>query len=197
MIRQGEREDSVFLLLEGMVKVTMVQPDGTGLLLALRGHGESLGELSALSGLPRSATVMPSTGRCLTRVLTSAQFRLLVKSMDLEQVLWRHLVRRQTESDSLRAEMASLTARQRLAATLLRLAQLMGSGSESAPRSARRSVVVRLGLSQRELGDSIGLSRAAVAEEFKRLRGLGVIRTGREFVAIADVDRLQAIAQAE
>ncbi|MFC3521939.1 Crp/Fnr family transcriptional regulator [Streptomonospora nanhaiensis] len=194
VIRQGDRDGSVFLLLEGTVKVTMVREDGTGLLLALRGPGESLGEFSALSGLPRSATVMPSSGRCRTRVLTSEQFRLLVKSMRLEQALWEHVVQRQTESESLRAEMAALPAGQRLAATLLRLAQLVGSDVEHVA-STRRSVVVRLGLSQRELGDSIGLSRAAVANEFRQLRRLDVVRTGREYVVIRNVARLKAVAE--
>jgi CRP-like cAMP-binding protein len=194
-IRQGDRENCVFLLVSGVVKVTMVRADGTGLLLAVRGPGESLGEMSALSGLAHTATITAASGSCLTSVLTCMQFRLLVRSMELERVLWEHLVQRQSESDSLRAEMASLPARQRLAATLLRLAQLMGTDVVPVRAAHRRSVVVRFGLSQRELGDSIGMSRAAVTAEFKRLRALDVIRTGREYVAIQDLDRLRRMAE--
>lgn len=194
IIRQGERESTVFLLAAGTVKVTMVRPDGSEVLISVRGAGEALGEMSALSGLPRTATVSASGGTCLTRVLTSAQFRLLVKSLDVERELWEHVVLRQTESDSLRAEMAALPARRRLAATLLRLATVMGSDTGPTPGTGGRGVTLRLGLSQRELGESIGLSRAAVAAEYNRLRALRTIDTGREYVVIHDIERLRALA---
>ncbi|MCY9786026.1 Crp/Fnr family transcriptional regulator [Nocardiopsis sp. EMB25] len=202
ILRQGERGDAVFMLAEGAVKVMMVRPEGTESLIALRGVGEALGEFAALSGLPRTVTVLAS-GPCLTRVLSGPQFRLLAKRMDLERVLWEHIVTRQQESDSLRAEMAGLPSGQRLAATLLRLARAMGSdiGARMGPdgggerEGVHRGAVLELGLTQRELGDSIGLSRASIAAEFSRLRALGVISTGRRFIAIRDVERLGRLAE--
>lgn len=197
IIRQGERDGAVFLLTEGLVKISMVRADGVEALLTLRGPGESLGELGALSGLPRTVTVVAS-GTCRTRVLTGAQFRLLTRSTGVEDALWEHVVLRQSESDSLRAEMAALPSGQRLAAALLRLAALVGAEIPPAsppPPGRPKSVMLRLGLSQREMGDLIGLSRGAVAGEFARLRGLGILRTGRQYVAVRDLDRLVRIAE--
>lgn len=202
IIRQGDRDSTVFMLVEGTVKVFTVRPDGTETLLALRGPGESLGEFSALSGLPRTATVTASGGPCLTRVLSSAQFRRLVRTLGLESTLWEHVVLRQSESEALRAEMAALPSGRRLATALLRLASLLGTDTVSWPDPAGsdsgavpRGTVLKLGLSQRELGDWIGLSRASVAAEFSRLRSLGIIRTGRQYVAVHDVERLRHIAE--
>ncbi|WP_017593959.1 Crp/Fnr family transcriptional regulator [Nocardiopsis potens] len=196
IVRQGERGDAVYMLAEGTVKVSMVRADGTEALLALRGPGEALGELSALSGLARTATVAASGGPCLTRVLSGPQFRLLVKSMALEGALWEHVVLRQSESDSLRAEMAALPAGQRLAALLLRLASLLGADTVPGGGGGR-GTVLRFGLTQQELGDSIGLSRTSVAAEFARLRSMGVISTGRQYIAVRDVRRLHRVAVGE
>ncbi|GAA1104563.1 Crp/Fnr family transcriptional regulator [Nocardiopsis composta] len=198
IVRQGERGDAVYMLAEGTVKVSMVRTDGTEALLALRGPGEALGELSALSGLARTATVTASGGPCLTRVLSGPQFRLLVKTMALEGALWEHVVLRQSESDSLRAEMAALPAGQRLAALLLRLAALLGADiAPGDPGSGGHGTVLRFGLTQQELGDSIGLSRTSVAAEFARLRSMGVISTGRQYIAVRDVRRLRRVAVGE
>ncbi|GAA3753686.1 Crp/Fnr family transcriptional regulator [Salinactinospora qingdaonensis] len=198
IIHQGDRDRTVFLLVEGTVKVSMVHPDGAEVLLAVRGPGESLGELAALSGLSRTATVTALGGPCLTRVLTSEQFRLLARSMGLEGVLWQHVVSRQSESDSLRAEMMALPSGQRLAATLLRLVDLVGGDIDSATfpsgENGRRGAMLRLGLSQEELGKSVGLSRTAMATGFTKLRSLNVVRTGRQYISILDVDRLRQLA---
>lgn len=203
IVRQGEKDDTVFMLAEGMVKVSMVRSDGTESLMALRGAGEAIGEFAALAGLPRTATVTASGGPCLTRAMSGFQFRLLVKGQDLERALWEHIVTRQQESESLRSEMAALPSGQRLAVTLLRLASLLGSdiGTRAAPggegAGVLRGTVLRFGLTQRELGDSIRLSRASIAAEFGRLRALGVISTGRRFITIRDVERLRRLAEGE
>ncbi|GAA1785500.1 Crp/Fnr family transcriptional regulator [Streptomonospora arabica] len=197
IISQGDRDTAVFLLASGTVKITTVRPDGEQVLLALRGPGEALGELSALSGLPRTATVVAAGGACLTRVLSSDRFRALAREMGTEGALWQHVVTRQAESEALRAEMATLPSAQRLAAMLLRTVALIGHDVDPAPagHGGRHAVTIRLGLSQRELGDSVGLSRTSVAAEFARLRSIGVVRTGRRFVAILDVGRLREIAE--
>ncbi|MDA0563850.1 Crp/Fnr family transcriptional regulator [Streptomonospora sp. S1-112] len=197
IVRQGDRDTAVFLLVEGTVKVTALRPDGEHVLLALRGPGEALGEFSALSGLPRTATVTASGGGCLTRTLSSARFRHVARRLGVEDALWQHAVLRQTESESMRAEIMTLPSAQRLSAMLLRLCALIGHEVDAAPDqdAGRRAVTLRLGLSQRELGYSVGLSRTSVAAEFARLRALGVVRTGRRYVAVLDVERLRKLAE--
>ena len=53
---EGEGAQRVWVVLSGLVKVTSLHPDGNELLLAIRGPGELIGELSALDDQPRSAT---------------------------------------------------------------------------------------------------------------------------------------------
>ncbi|TDQ46566.1 Crp/Fnr family transcriptional regulator [Actinorugispora endophytica] len=199
LLRQGEPGRTVHLLLSGQVKVSLLRPDGALALLALRGRGEALGEMSVVTGQPRTTTVTALRG-CRTSVLPAERFVSLISGMELYPFLTRHLVARQKESDERRAEQTSLPAGRLLAMALLRLAELGGEETAevtSDPRGPRRGMVLRLGLAQKELGELVGLSRTAVALEFTRFRERGLVRTGRRFVAILDMAGLEAIAHGE
>jgi CRP/FNR family cyclic AMP-dependent transcriptional regulator len=57
IFEQGGTADRVFLLRAGRVRVSAAAGDGEELVLAERGPGELLGELSGIDGGPRSASV--------------------------------------------------------------------------------------------------------------------------------------------
>ena len=57
IFEEGGTADCVLLVRAGRVRVTAVAGDGEELLLAARGTGELLGELSGIDGQPRSASV--------------------------------------------------------------------------------------------------------------------------------------------
>ena len=59
IVRQGEREDIVYLVLTGRVRVTQARGDtASEVIVAELGPGEVFGELAALEAQPRSATVL-------------------------------------------------------------------------------------------------------------------------------------------
>ncbi|MEV0568535.1 cyclic nucleotide-binding domain-containing protein [Dactylosporangium sp. NPDC050588] len=57
MCHQGENPDWAALLHSGHVKVRAHTPDGNDVVLAICGPDTRIGDVSALDGLPRSATV--------------------------------------------------------------------------------------------------------------------------------------------
>jgi hypothetical protein len=57
LFHERQLSDRVMLLLEGRVKIASASEDGREAVLAFRGPGEVLGELSAIDGQPRSASV--------------------------------------------------------------------------------------------------------------------------------------------
>ncbi len=57
ILTEGERAGSLFLLTAGAVKVFVRNPAGHNLLLDSLGEGDFFGEISSLSGQPRTATV--------------------------------------------------------------------------------------------------------------------------------------------
>src|SRR2546423_11740593 len=57
VFHEGGGSDEVVVVLSGRVKVSTVTGDGKEAVLAFRGPGDLLGELSAIDGEQRSATV--------------------------------------------------------------------------------------------------------------------------------------------
>jgi small-conductance mechanosensitive channel len=60
LVREGEQSASMFVLAEGLLEVTVAK-DGAALSLARLEPGEFAGEMSLLTGEPRSATIAAST----------------------------------------------------------------------------------------------------------------------------------------
>src|SRR5882762_9774563 len=58
MFGEGDTSDWVALLLTGRVKLSSFTQDGREAVIGIAGHGELLGELSAVDGEPRSATAI-------------------------------------------------------------------------------------------------------------------------------------------
>jgi CRP-like cAMP-binding protein len=180
-MRQGEPATHVLLLVAGRVKVVRTSRDGNVLVLAVRGPGEILGDISVLGGESRSATVI-AVDPCETRFIPADRFLVLVRSLGMQTQLLRHAMSRIREGEAWRAEIAALPAGPRLVRTLLRLA------------TPGPAMPVDVGLDQTEVGQAAGLSRSTVAVELARLRHQGVIATGRRRIVITDLARLRALA---
>jgi CRP/FNR family transcriptional regulator, cyclic AMP receptor protein len=184
LLRQGDAATHVLILVSGRVKALRTAPDGSVLVLAVRGPGEIIGDITVLGGGTRSATVI-AVDRCETRIVPADRFILLVRSLRLEVQIFGRAMARILEGDAWRAELASLPAAPRLARTLLRLAVPSPGGPPD------------VNLDQAELGQAAGLARSTVAAELARLRAQRIVKTSRRRVVIIDATRLQAIAQSD
>jgi CRP/FNR family cyclic AMP-dependent transcriptional regulator len=181
LLRQGELPTHVLCLVTGRVKIVRVSPDGSVLVLAVRGPGEILGDISVLGGEGRSASVI-AIDPCETRTIPADRFLLLVRSLGLESELLRHAMSRIREGEAWRAEIAALPAGPRIVRTLLRLA------------TPGPAMPVNVGLDQTELGQAVGLARSTVAAELARLREQGLISTSRRRIIIINLVGLRALA---
>ena len=65
---QGQEGDSLFAVVEGTVEVFLRREDGTDVDLGRRSNGTVLGEMSLLTGAPRSATVRAVDGALVYEV---------------------------------------------------------------------------------------------------------------------------------
>ncbi|OLT14541.1 hypothetical protein BJF79_18935 [Actinomadura sp. CNU-125] len=178
LLRQGDAATHVLVLVAGRVKVLLTSADGDVLLLAVRGPGEVLGDVSVLGGDGRSASVV-AVEPCTTRAITAERFRELVREESLDGFFLRHTMARLREGEAWRAELAALPAGPRLARALLRFADERGD-------------VV---LGQAELGQATGLSRSTVAAELARMRDAGLVSTAHRRVAVGDRPGLHELAE--
>lgn len=61
LVREGEEGRSMFLIEDGTVEVVTTDPSGASVVLAHLGPGDFFGEVSVLTGRPRTATVVATT----------------------------------------------------------------------------------------------------------------------------------------
>ncbi len=110
IVRQGASGESLFVLLQGHVEVTARSGDGPSTRLATLNAGDYFGEMSLLTGAPRSATV---TALEETRVLeiSKASFaRIMSMRPELVTTLGNALQARMADRDAVLASARKETA---------------------------------------------------------------------------------------
>jgi CRP/FNR family transcriptional regulator, cyclic AMP receptor protein len=162
----------VLLLRSGRVKVSAATPGGRRLLLAFRGSGDLVGELSAIDEQPRSASVV-ALEPVEALVLPGARFRaLLDQHPQAALALLRVLAERLRDADAKRVRLAGYTTMGRVASSLVELSDRFGEGG--------------VPLSQEELAEWSGSSLESVARTLQTMRGLGWIETRRRAILVRD-----------
>lgn len=121
LIRQGDADNDKFLLVEGAVNVP-VTVDGKELPVASMQAGDDFGEMSLLTGEPRTATIRAATGGAACRFTREAIAPWIGSDHDFMDQLSRHLAERNLARLAKAAEPLSGShedKRSGLAATLL------------------------------------------------------------------------------
>jgi CRP/FNR family transcriptional regulator, cyclic AMP receptor protein len=188
LMREADRSDWVLLLRSGRVKVAVDTASGMEVVLAVRGPGALLGELSALDREPRSATVtaLEPVNALLVPVAEFEAF--LQRHGRVAYLLMRTVIGRLRDADRKRIEFGAHDTTGRVAARLVEMAERFGQPTEDGVRIA-------LPFSQDELAGWTGASRESVSKALGALRSRGLIRTGRMSVVVRDLDALRARAQ--
>ncbi|APE33956.1 hypothetical protein BOX37_08210 [Nocardia mangyaensis] len=188
LMHEGDRSEHVVVIEHGRVKVTSAAATGKQALLAIRGPGDLLGELSAIDGKERSATVTALSQVTATLVPGSAFRDLLIGDGQIAFALLRVVVDRLREADVQRLEFGAYNVTERIARLLVDYARRYGEQGDD-------GVIITLPLSQEELAHAAGASREAVSKALKRLRDLGVLRTGRRRIELLRPDLLADIVK--
>ncbi|MEV7788247.1 Crp/Fnr family transcriptional regulator [Streptomyces sp. NPDC088106] len=185
LLGEGRPGASVLVLLSGWCTVWRATERGR-LILALRQAGELVGEMAALDGRPRSATVSAlDTVEALA--VPGDRFRHFMAARPFVTALvMAQLTERLRSADDQRSSLASATVLERLAACLVELADRTG-------RKESGAVVIRLPLSQYEIAAAIGATREAVAKALRLLREQGLVHTGPKVIGVADLEPLRLL----
>jgi CRP/FNR family transcriptional regulator, cyclic AMP receptor protein len=185
---EGDRGERVFMIERGWVTLRSRGPHGEEMILALRGPGEVVGEMSAFDGAPRTATAV-AVGEVEAIVTPASTFaRLLEQDVVAANDFARILARRLRESDRQRVEFTVLDTLARVARRVLDLAERFGRPSDG-------GVVVELPLSQEELASWCAASRESTVKALRSLREVGAITTGRRVVTVHDAEALRRYAR--
>ncbi|HWD02604.1 MAG TPA: Crp/Fnr family transcriptional regulator [Amycolatopsis sp.] len=184
--REGDRAAVVVLLLSGHVRITSTSADGREILIAVRGAGDVVGELGAIDGGPRSATVA-ALDDLDALVIPAVRFAALCRrESSISWALLVVLADRLRDVGRQRLDIGGGTITRRVAAQLMQLAVQHGVREGD-------DIVVAIPGTQAELATTASVSRESWSRVTRELRRGGVISTARGKVVIhrfADVARL-------
>lgn len=184
--RESDNRDVLFVV-SGRVRVVNYAASGREIAYAVIEEGAHVGELAALDGEPRSASV-EAVDRCLIASLPSGPFHeLLLAHPELAVAMLKTLARVIRRTDVRIAELSVLGAMQRTYRELSRLARPMPDGG---------SAVSPLP-TQEALAAVVGTTRETVARALGQLAKAGIARRrGRELL-ILDPEGLEELSDQE
>ncbi|WP_030172732.1 Crp/Fnr family transcriptional regulator [Spirillospora albida] len=186
---EGEATDWVAVLLRGRVKAFSYRDHGGEALLAVREPGSLLGEVAAIDGFPRSASVA-AMEPVRVRALTAEEFRAFLQAHGrVSLIIMRMLCQRWRDADRKRVEFGMFDATGRVAQRLVELAERFGVPYDD------RSVRITLDITQDELAGWVGASREAVSKALRTLRDHGWVETGRRRMIVHDLQALRRHAR--
>jgi CRP-like cAMP-binding protein len=181
---RGDPGTSLFAVCSGTVKISAPSPGGRDAVFNLIMEGAIFGEIAVLDGLPRSADATAITD-CSLMIIERRHFISLVHerpefALQLIAVLCGRL-RRTTEQLE---DVMFLDLPGRLAKTLLQLAE------QSEPNPQGRKIA----LTQRDIGDMIGMTRESTNKQLRIWQKQKWIKLERGGIVIVAPEALARIA---
>jgi len=157
IINEGDRGDSLYVILTGRVKVYVSDDDGREMILDIYGPGDYVGEM-ALDGRPRSASVMTLEPTTCSVVNRDELRNAISANPDIAMALISTLIDRARIATDNVKNLALMDVYGRVARLLLSLAKEDGG-----------KLVVPEKMTQQDIADRVGASREMVARILKDL----------------------------
>ena len=185
ILRQGDEGTALILVLDGVVRVSMVTPNGREIILDYAEAGAVLGEIAVLDDQPRTASASAMWAGRVLRISRAHFFSFIERHPKVAIRLLREMARRLRESDMTIESDRAFTTGPRLARYLKRLTDQKGHGTR-----------LTRDLSQSELGSFVGISRENINRQLAAWASEGVIELTQGKIRIIDPDYLTQIAEA-
>lgn len=174
LINEGDETDSLYVLLEGEVKVYASDENGKEVILNILGPGEYFGELALVDNEPRSASVKTMQ---TTKVMVIAKHdfkKVLADYPDIAFNMIQSLARQVRDLTNNVKSLALMDVYGRVAHTLLDMASEMEDGR----------MVIEQKLTHQDIADMVGASREMVSRILKDLVNGGYISIKSKIVTI-------------
>lgn len=185
----GDPSDTVYTLHNGRVRLDHLDESGKRLTFAIVGPGQVFGE-TALAGEEKRrwiAEAMEDTTLCI--VHKNDLMRFAEQNPKFAMTITKLIGSRMVEVENKLENLLFRGVRARLANTLLALAQEYG-------RETDEGVCIELGLTHQELAHLIGSTRETTSATLGDLEDEGLLHKRRGEIAVPDMDRIRALAEA-
>jgi CRP/FNR family transcriptional regulator len=184
LFEAGDVGDGCYRLERGLLKVSIVSPQGDERILKILGPGSIVGELAIIDGLPRSATVVAIRDCKLSFISRESFVRCLRERPEIYSDLVSILVSRLREADKELAAASFLSVKARVVRALLELAEHLGREMESG------RIVILHRIRQSDIAAMAGVARENVSRTLTELKRRGLISQSSSHYSINDKPKL-------
>lgn len=178
----------VFFLVSGRARVIIYSVEGQAVAFRELAPGDVFGELSAIDGRARSASVEARTPCLIASMSPQVFLDAVAEEGRLALALSTHLVTQIRELTDRVFEFSTLAVKNRIHAELLRLARRAAPGADEAALSPPPT--------HAEIASRISTHREAVSRELSRLAQTGLLRRHGSSLLVTDVKRLESMVRA-
>ncbi|MGI9004065.1 MAG: Crp/Fnr family transcriptional regulator [Pseudonocardia sp.] len=185
LLSQGSPDRHAIVLLSGMVKVHLVDAGGFEALLAVRRHGDMVGELAALSGEPRTASVVAVNAVRAGIISETAISDFLATHPNAARELILVQGERLNWANRRRVDFAARSAESKIAHVL---ADLAADADEV-------DGVLRIELTQQDVASIVGVALNTAQGALRSLATAGLVERHYRAVFVPDLDRLVRFAE--
>jgi CRP-like cAMP-binding protein len=159
----------VYFVLRGTVKIHVEQADGHDVILAILGRGDTVGEMSMIDSVGRSASVLALEETSLLWMDGAMFQRALREIPELAFNLVRMLTARVRMANEHVQALAALDVRGRVARQMLAFADRYGEPTHGG------HTLIPIRLTQRDMADMVGASRKRVNQVMVFFKNQGMI----------------------
>ncbi|HWJ17280.1 MAG TPA: Crp/Fnr family transcriptional regulator [Geobacterales bacterium] len=180
----------VYFIVDGRVKVLLYSAaEGKPVLFVTLRAFEMFGEMAAIDGSPRSATV-EAEDDCVLAVLSREQFLRLIRAYPaFSFAVMKQLVAQVRRLSDRVYEFSTLGVQARVYAELLRVVALAGEQNGQALLSPAPLLV--------DLAARVSTHREAVSRVISRLQDNGILRREGANIRVLEIDRLRRLLREE
>jgi CRP/FNR family cyclic AMP-dependent transcriptional regulator len=182
---EEEVGSTMFVLLEGRVKISRISEEGREVILSILSEGDFFGEMSILDGQARSANVVTLEDSTILVIHREDFLQMLHDYPQIAINLLKELAHRLRRSDSQIKSLSLQNATGKVASTLLRIADDSGKihmGQVEIPKLPP----------QQDLANMAGTSRETISRVLKTLVEQGYLRKEGNKIIILDYEMFRS-----
>lgn len=183
LLREGDLPTRIYRVVSGWASCSRTLPSGEPQIISLLLKGDVIGVTDMISGSYRHS-IETRTAMALQSISQAQLLRLAREDNNVALWLTAYAARENLRITNWLTVLSHGTAVEKIAILLMNVCERMELGSR----------MVRVPLTQKEIGQHIGLTLPHVSRTLGTLRRLGAVQTRHGCIDIVDRDRLAQIA---
>ncbi len=187
VVSHQDTSTDVYFIVSGRVRVTIFSRSGKEVSFRDLGAGQVFGDLSAIDGEPRSATVVSLGETMIISMPAEIFWQALQDHPGVSAAMLKELTKLVRRLSERVVEFSTLGVKNRIHAELLRLAREHSQDEKTA--------IIQPAPTHGEIASRVSTHREAVTRELNHLAQTGLIERRRGSLVVLDVGRLARLVE--